>query len=380
MVGARAAWPRVHRSGNHTRRQHGNGGGGGGGVRDGGGVHERRKSPPRAKNVVRGGVVDYYAILNVGRLASRDEVKKAYKSLAREWHPDVGTRGEVEERESFAMLLNEAYATLSHQASRAALDVLLREADREEDDMSDGFNGEASSRWDGRMCATSTDASRAVFVNEAACIGCRLCASVASETFAIESEHGRARAVSQWSDDKDAIQDAMDSCPVDCIYWVSRDQLPFLEHVMRKLPRPGVHTIRGAGGNSARVPCPFVAADDLRDKRERLHERQRRESSSTSRGRGGDNVSMATHPEWLRAAAHRFSSFIHTRGVRSSVPARMRTATYSVPESRCVTEHRIAFRSIPVLTIRQLNTHARTHARSQFYMFAYASYIIDTQI
>lgn len=234
----------------------------------------RHDSLPSTRSLVRGGVVDYYAVLNVSQTAPLSEVKRAYKELAREWHPDVRTRsrsvlidaaddGEAE-RERFAVLLNEAYNTLRDVHKRKALDVLLEAVDDDEDE-DEGFSGEAMSRWDGKACVSATDASRAVFVNEAACIGCRLCASVAAETFVIESEHGRARAVSQWRDEKNAIQDAVDSCPVDCIFWVPREQLPFLEHVMQRLPRPGVHTMRDF---SARVPCPFNAAEDMKRRRE----------------------------------------------------------------------------------------------------------------
>ena len=33
--------------------------------------------------------------------------------------------------------------------------------------------------------------------------------------------------------DSACSQDAIDSCPVDCIHWVSKDQLPALEYVTR---------------------------------------------------------------------------------------------------------------------------------------------------
>ena len=31
---------------------------------------------------------DYYSILGIGRNASEEDVKKAYKALAKKWHPD----------------------------------------------------------------------------------------------------------------------------------------------------------------------------------------------------------------------------------------------------------------------------------------------------
>ncbi len=51
------------------------------------------------------------------------------------------------------------------------------------------------------------------------------------------------------------VQDAIDSCPVDCIHWVDKDQLPALEYVMqRKMGRTNVGVMMaGQGGSSADV-------------------------------------------------------------------------------------------------------------------------------
>ncbi len=70
---------------------------------------------------------------------------------------------------------------------------------------------------------------KAVWVDEAVCIGCRYCAHVAANTFVVEPDWGRSRAIRQDGDSTELIQEAIDTCPVDCIHWVPYEQLPELE-------------------------------------------------------------------------------------------------------------------------------------------------------
>lgn len=70
---------------------------------------------------------------------------------------------------------------------------------------------------------------KAVWVDEAVCIGCRYCAHVASNTFLVEPTWGRSRAIRQDGDTTERIQEAIDTCPVDCIHWVAYEELPALE-------------------------------------------------------------------------------------------------------------------------------------------------------
>ncbi len=74
---------------------------------------------------------------------------------------------------------------------------------------------------------------KAVWVDERKCIGCTYCSSVATNTFAMEPEQGRARAFRQDGDSDELIQEAIDTCPVDCIEWVSFDDLIKLEEVIK---------------------------------------------------------------------------------------------------------------------------------------------------
>jgi curved DNA-binding protein len=49
---------------------------------------------------------DYYAILGVPRNATPEEIKEAYRRLAKEYHPDKNPSPEAEE---MFKLINEAY-------------------------------------------------------------------------------------------------------------------------------------------------------------------------------------------------------------------------------------------------------------------------------
>lgn len=62
---------------------------------------------------------DYYDILGVSKNASADELKRAYRKQALEWHPD---RNKTSEAETKFKEVNEAYEVLSDSQKRAAYD------------------------------------------------------------------------------------------------------------------------------------------------------------------------------------------------------------------------------------------------------------------
>ena len=66
---------------------------------------------------------------------------------------------------------------------------------------------------------------KAVWVDEVVCIGCRYCAHVACNTFVVEPNYGRSRVIRQDGDSTERIQEAIDTCPVDCIHWVGFEDL-----------------------------------------------------------------------------------------------------------------------------------------------------------
>jgi curved DNA-binding protein len=66
---------------------------------------------------------DYYKILGVKRDASQEEIKKAYRRLARKYHPDVSKEKNAEER---FKEIGEAYEVLKDPEKRAAYDDLGR--------------------------------------------------------------------------------------------------------------------------------------------------------------------------------------------------------------------------------------------------------------
>lgn len=70
---------------------------------------------------------------------------------------------------------------------------------------------------------------KGVYVDEVTCIGCLHCAHVARNTFYIEPDYGRSRVYRQDGDPEEIIQEAIDTCPVDCIHWVDYTELKQLE-------------------------------------------------------------------------------------------------------------------------------------------------------
>jgi molecular chaperone DnaJ len=66
---------------------------------------------------------DYYTVLGVQRGAPDAEIKRAFRRLAQQWHPDVNTDPSAPDR---FKEINEAYQVLSDPSRRLAYDLFGR--------------------------------------------------------------------------------------------------------------------------------------------------------------------------------------------------------------------------------------------------------------
>lgn len=60
---------------------------------------------------------------------------------------------------------------------------------------------------------------RKVAIDHEECIGCGNCAELCPEVFEMNEEAGKAEVIKPEGGPEDEITEAMEGCPVECIYW-----------------------------------------------------------------------------------------------------------------------------------------------------------------
>ncbi|MFW6415016.1 MAG: ferredoxin [Thermodesulfobacteriota bacterium] len=61
--------------------------------------------------------------------------------------------------------------------------------------------------------------SKKVVIDQDECIGCESCVEICPEVFGFDSEDEKAYVIDSQAASEESIQEAMDSCPVECITW-----------------------------------------------------------------------------------------------------------------------------------------------------------------
>lgn len=90
--------------------------------------------------------MDYYELLGVEKTASIEEIKKAYRTLAKKYHPDQN-QGDKQAEEKFKKI-NEAYTVLSDSEKRKMYDAGVYGADYQNRRSSYGGGSTATNGYD----------------------------------------------------------------------------------------------------------------------------------------------------------------------------------------------------------------------------------------
>ena len=230
---------------------------------------------------------DFYELLGLDfdDGVSAAAVRAAHRALAKHAHPDVVGPCATE----LQALMNRAAATLTDAALREAYDAELTAHRRA---TGGSYTGTPESGWAGPPGET-----RAVFVDECDCIGCAFCMHAAPNVFQEEPEYGRARVKTQWADGQEAIDEAIEACPVSCIHVVRRKDLALLEFVMKACEREDIAIMaRRRSGNMGSGPSgngPFARAEVF------LRQRQEVRVDADGSNLGAEELAAAIARAWL---------------------------------------------------------------------------------
>lgn len=206
--------------------------------------------------------------------ASDEQVRKAYHDMQKICHPDIAG----EEGAEVCYLLNEAYDILHNPEERAAYDrqtgqgqVKVQSEAPEVADLGPTWPWtprmpKKQPTWSSKPQSRSIwqkvkeedrgakhAAQQFLYVDAWQCISCRNCCDIAPSSFCIDAENGRARVYTQWGNSEEYLDYATQSCPTNCIHWVSREDLQTLEFV----------TSQALWSSGNELPCPMQARNGL---------------------------------------------------------------------------------------------------------------------
>ncbi|KAM7256721.1 hypothetical protein ACFE04_012462 [Oxalis oulophora] len=206
-----------------------------------------------SREIERGSInknLNHYELLGIYVDSNSQKIKETYRNLQKKYHPDIaGQHGH-----ELILKINEAYKVLMRDDLRRKYDVSIGETRTTLSPTS------GCSSWKGPL------RQHALFVDESACIGCRECVHHAGNTFVIDEAVGAARVKLQYGDDDQNIEVSFESCPVNCIHWVTSEELPVLEFLMQPQPKEG----HGIFGNGWEKPMNvFMAAKSFNKKLQR---------------------------------------------------------------------------------------------------------------
>ena len=61
--------------------------------------------------------------------------------------------------------------------------------------------------------------SKKVIIDTDECIGCESCVELCPEVFEFDEENEKAKVIKEKGGSEDCIEEAISTCPADCIYW-----------------------------------------------------------------------------------------------------------------------------------------------------------------
>lgn len=197
---------------------------------------------------------DYYEILGVPRSAGDDEIKRAYRKLARELHPDVNG-GDAHAEERFKQL-TVAYETLSDPQKRQAYDMFGPDGVRgTADDPFSGFAASGLSDIFEAFFSTAAGAGQQQRVRRGADLETALTLEFGESVFGVEKEVSvRAPSVCETCDGSGAATGTTPDVCATC--QGSGEERKVRQSMLGQVITSGPCSTCGGRGERVTVPCP----------------------------------------------------------------------------------------------------------------------------